>query len=613
MLRSQWILPCLCMLALTAHGQPAPTPADSRGLVALPQGKRSVFLAWRLLPDDPQDATFRLYRSDTPNGPLNLIVETPWTSHLDQSPDLISGRGVRYQLRVLHQGKEVLAIDPIPVVPQDDPVDGVPLATDIEPEVQTVDARRHVDRCVPADLDGDGVLDYVVIFPKNSVDPHYWKPSKESLKLRAINGRTGRPMWTFDLGKGIEMGVWYSPFVAYDLDGDGKAEVVTKTNDRPLMAKYKEGHRVIGGAERLTVLDGVTGEVRAQAPWPNRGGLGDYNQQNRNLLAVAYLDGQRPAVVVNRGTYQHAKIEAWLFDGRELSLKWMWSTLDEGMAKYAGSGAHNSLAADIDGDGMDEFFWGCVCLDGDGEAARVKWAVWMPGQEDVFTIGHVDTLALGDIRPDLPGPEVYYTIEHHSVANLYAWNTPDPRRGAVYVQADGTPHWVYTNGKHVHSGATADVLTGADHPGWECYYAEADGSVSRLCAADGSIIADNFQLPKTIEWDGDEAVEIIDENGNIHDFSQPPIFKMGAHAWVAMAIGDFVGDYREEMIVRRPDGSLKLLVNTTPIEARRVSPLYERTYRLSLAAYGSGYTGAPSRGGRTWMRRAETQPASDVR
>lgn len=573
---------------------------NNRGLVALPTDG-GVFLGWRMLPGDDDDMTFRIYRASSEDGPFELVAQTRWTSY--QAPRT-PGIPCFYQVRLVQGEREVAATCVASVAPDAPPTDGIILTTGIEPEKQSVDARRHVDRCVPADLDGDGVFDYVIIFPKNSVDPYYWKPSAETLKLRAINGRSGQVMWTRDMGMGIEMGVWYSPFAAYDLDGDGCAEVITLTNDRPVLQKLTEGYKVRGGVERLTILDGPTGRIRAQAPWPSRAGFESYNYVNRNLIAVAYLDGQRPYIVVNRGTYATAKLEAWSFDGRELKAKWRWSTRDPGMSVYAGSGSHSSLVADIDGDGMDEFFWGCVCIDGDGEEAKVKWAAWMPGFEGKYTLGHVDTVSFGDVLPDVPGPEVYYTTEHNGVANVYGWGVSDPRKGSVLVAADGTRHWIYRGGKHVDTGWVADVIADADHPGWECHYRDGGDNVARLCRSDGSVIVDNADMPKNVEWDGDDTIELIDENGHIHDYGQPPQFKMGDHAWVTMCVGDFIGDYREEMVVRLPDGRLKILTNTQPLEARRPSPLFDRTYRLSLAAYGAGYVGLPARGGQTWLHRA---------
>jgi rhamnogalacturonan endolyase len=38
-------------------------------------------------------------------------------------------------------------------------------------------------------------------------------------------------MWQYDMGWSIEMGGWFSPYVIYDLDGDGCAEVALKAGE----------------------------------------------------------------------------------------------------------------------------------------------------------------------------------------------------------------------------------------------------------------------------------------------------------------------------------------------------------------------------------------------
>jgi rhamnogalacturonan endolyase len=68
------------------------------------------------------------------------------------------------------------------------------------------------------------------------------------------------------MGWGIECGMWYSPFIAYDFNGDGKAEVVVKEAEDK---RDKDG-RVYEGEEYLVVLDGMTGKEIARAPWPSR-------------------------------------------------------------------------------------------------------------------------------------------------------------------------------------------------------------------------------------------------------------------------------------------------------------------------------------------------------
>ena len=72
----------------------------------------------------------------------------------------------------------------------------------------------------------------------------------------------GKLLWQKDLGWSIEQGIWYSPYVVYDLDGDGRAEVAVKTGegDSPDADPRDADGRVQSGPERLTILDGASGK-----------------------------------------------------------------------------------------------------------------------------------------------------------------------------------------------------------------------------------------------------------------------------------------------------------------------------------------------------------------
>lgn len=78
----------------------------------------------------------------------------------------------------------------------------------------------------------------------------------------------GTFLWSKDLGQGIEPGVWYSPFIAYDFNGDGKAEIALKT--APETTQRNEKGRVDSGEEYLSVWDGMTGKEIARVDWPER-------------------------------------------------------------------------------------------------------------------------------------------------------------------------------------------------------------------------------------------------------------------------------------------------------------------------------------------------------
>ena len=108
--------------------------------------------------------------------------------------------------------------------------------------------------------------------------------------------------------------------MVFDLDGDGRAEVVMKTGDGTVdgtgkvigdaNADYRnERGRILTGPEYLTIFNGLTGEAMQTIDYvPERGNLMDWgdgraNRSDRYLACIAYLDGVHPSVVMCRGYY----------------------------------------------------------------------------------------------------------------------------------------------------------------------------------------------------------------------------------------------------------------------------------------------------------------------
>ena len=90
-------------------------------------------------------------------------------------------------------------------------------------------------RSVPVQL-GHGRPDAVlfVYSSQGNLDPwpEQFNFPKDTLKM-ALYSEDGVPMWKRDLGNGVIPGVWYTPFISFDLDGDGVDEIWIVNNLNP--------------------------------------------------------------------------------------------------------------------------------------------------------------------------------------------------------------------------------------------------------------------------------------------------------------------------------------------------------------------------------------------
>ncbi|HID21499.1 MAG TPA: hypothetical protein EYP14_03760, partial [Planctomycetaceae bacterium] len=319
-----------------------------RGLIArlLPDGH--VYLGWRLLESDPPDVTFHVYRRAGESGQPVRITRQPisrTTDFVDRSATQVGPSF--WFVRPVVDGKE-RAPSQTDRVAADEA--GRPFV-----RIRLQDQSTTFQKVGIADLDGDGRYDFVIKQPNANIDPYikYWKPSPGTYKLEAYTA-SGRFLWRYDLGWAIERGIWYSPYVVYDFDGDGKAEVAVKTGEGD--PRDPDG-RVRSGPEYLTILDGVTGRPVTRIDWPSRkpfydrhGDRAGYNYSSRNQLGVAYLDGRHPHLIVERGTYSLIVVVAYRFDGKQLRQVWRWDNTKLGR-RWQGQGAHWMHSADVDGDG----------------------------------------------------------------------------------------------------------------------------------------------------------------------------------------------------------------------------------------------------------------------
>ena len=377
----------------------------NRGVVAIRIGEK-VIVSWRLLTSDTASEPFDVYRDG------QKMNKTPLTKggtfFVDEQP---SKKDAVYEVRGgVKNGKYKLFADApegyLPVKIQK-PAGGV------TPDGETYTYSAN-DASV-ADVDGDGQYEILL----------KWEPS--NAHDNAHDGFTGptifdcykivnsKLLWRVDMGINIRSGAHYVPFIFYDLDGDGRAELIVRTSDgtrdgvgkvigdgkadyrhrAPADAQNPSPERewgrynrhgrpmtgrILTGNEYITVFNGLTGEAMDTKPYiPERGNLSDWgdnyaNRSDRMLAAVGYLDGKHASALFCRGYYTRTVIAAWDWDGKQLKQHWVFDTNDEGTGKdgkpqssYAGQGNHNLRVADVDGDGCDEIIYGSMAVDNDGK------------------------------------------------------------------------------------------------------------------------------------------------------------------------------------------------------------------------------------------------------
>lgn len=551
----------------------------NRGLTATPaQDGKSVYLSWRLLDTDAAATAFHVYR--TSGGKTRRLTGKPVAATCDFT-DKQPADAATYRVEpVMKNGK----------------ADKTAPAGEVKVEKAALKQYTSIKladgdmpgRLAYADLDGDGTFDYIVRTPSSNVDPGMPGDTKGITYKISAYLSSGKHLWTIDLGHGIEPGVWYSPFVAYDFNGDGRAEVAFKSAGSDFV-KNSQG-RVCGGSEYLTVVDGMTGKVIDRVDWPERNDrYGNLVRQNRNQMGVAYLDGKTPYILAARGTYKLMVVDAWMLHNGKLTRAWRWDG-DEENPIVRSMGAHSMVTGDVDGDGRDEMLLGSTMLDDNGTT------LWSTG------MGHPDKAYLCRLRPELP-LQVFMVSEPKKT---------DGRGVQVVDAATGQLQWcIGDNTYHVGDGMVTDF--DPSHPGLECFATENQkgGSTEKyIFASDGTRLnmaqGDIPGCRNWIWWDADLLRETFKYNRDASTTGEGGRGARGSmtiHKWKGddltagikgsiLNMIDLDGDWREELVTALP-GELRIYHTNIPAADRRVTLMQDRLYRSYIAHGSMGYQQSP--------------------
>lgn len=536
-----------------------------RGLVALPTAS-GVFLSWRQLPEDSVGTIYIVARRSA--GATQIITQTKLTSCIDDSVQ--AGQRYVYEVKTksAHAGVTAEIDFKVPV----DTTNVGALAFDL--------GRPYLDAQVATgDLNGDGQREIVIKHTNNwDVDPSpkAWQKSQDTYKISAFLAN-GKQLWTVDLGWGIEAGVFYSPMVIWDIDGDGRAEVLIKTN--------KSGDPKDYNSDRLAVLEGENGTIKNEVPWPNADDLGgDYNSDSRNYIAIAHLDGKHPYILIARGLYVHQRLYCY-----DYKLQRVW----ERVINDGTHSSHSLTIADVNDDGKEEIMWGEHCIT---EGGKDLWTI----TERMPYSGHPDIVYVADVLPSNPGKEVYYCRE--------GWYGQRHRRiGMMLANNRGEILWAHWNYRHVDGGWISKILPNSE--GMQCYAFDIGGKkigaqgvkidtvFQYVFHPDGKIFArPSMHGSFPVDWDGDGVREICMRNGKVSRFDGPVIAKVDSNTIFG---ADLFGDHREEIVAApAKDSKVYIFFNTAKLEASpRVTPLADRQYRNDVSRTAMQHNLIPFEGG----------------
>jgi len=588
-----------------------------RGVVAIRQADGKVALSWRILRSDRKGEPFDVFRNGEK---LNRHpLTTGGSMFIDEQP---LTENATYEVRGGNVNGRFVLTGNAPVcylsLPLQKPEGGK------VPTMQGQQQRRgrggfrwrdtgeyqySANDASVGDVDGDGQYEIILKWePSNARDnSHDGYTGPTLLDCYRLNGER---LWRINLGRNIRSGAHYVPFIVYDLDGDGRAELMVKTADGTIdgtgrvlgdsVADYRnKAGRILDGPEYITVFDGLTGRALDTKPYiPERGELrawGDDrgNRSERYLAGVGYFGGPNASAFFCRGYYTRTVIAAWDWDGRELKSRWTFDTNTPAWKSYAGQGNHNLRVADVDGDGLDEITYGSMAVDHDGRG------LYNTG------MGHGDALHLIATPKD---------------NRLYIWDCHENKRDGSDLRDAATGKVVFQIKSKTDVGRAMAADIDPNNPGVEMWSTDSHGIrnmkgevVSTAKDAndpqhDNTLVINGRYLPVNfgIWWDGDLLRELLDhETVTKYNWNEKSIdvvqkldgmFNNGTKSNPCLS-ADILGDWREEVVMRnRESTELRIYVSTLPTDYRMNCLMQDIPYRLSVATENVGYNQPPEAG-----------------
>ena len=579
------------------------TDCLSRGLVAT-KASSGVFVSWRMLGEEYYDVTYNLYC----NG--SRIASNLTKTNFSHTAGTTSSS---YQVAAVVRGVE-----------QEKCAAVKPWASNcLTIPTQKITGRNGADvtgnyslNDIPlGDVDGDGISEFLV---KRPCSIAYDMSQKNCFHVLDCYDHKGNRLWWIDLGPNMLSGAdeqWDA--VMFDWDEDGKAEVLMRIQDNAII-HYPDGSKLeIGdmtvdlrwngmeytssGNEYLLYLEGATGKPYKIGPsshpnymdYPNpRGQDSDWgagivgHRSTKHYFGAPYLDGRHASIFLGRGCYTKHMMKAFDVDPitHALTLRWSWDCNVSG--PWFGQGYHNFAVGDVDWDGRDEIIFGSMIIDDNGKGLSTTG------------LGHGDAQHCSDLDP-FRKYEEQFACNESSPANNY--------RNAVtsefYYRQTGSGD----DGRALMANFTNDYPGSVGRSvgsGWisSC----ADKVISEL---NGDSFISWGDLNQRVYWDGDLLDEYFDSPGTegYGVVYKPASQTTSGGRWNFTdskcnnwsknnpgAIGDILGDWREEVVMRKGDNTAILVYTTQEPTEYGIPTLWsDHQYRNAMVWQSMGYNQPP--------------------
>jgi len=553
-----------------------------RGVIAINQGGGKVYIGWRMFGLDSGSIAFNVYRSTAGAAAvkLNSSPITATTDYVDTGADATKSNA--YYVTAVVGGTEQ-APSAAYTLPANAPAQqylSIPLR----------DGGLNYSQANVGDLDGDGQYELVVKWSQSAnVDPgsHTTATAVVYVDAYKLNGTF---LWRVDLGWNLESGSDFTPVLVYDVDGDGKAEVITKTaegtkdgtgvtigdTDGDGKTNYRNSDgRVLTGPEFMSVFRGTDGKELARTDWIARGSVSDWgdstgNRSCRHQMGIAYLDGAHPSIIMSRGVYAYQVVQAWDFRSGALSKLWAWDNGGKGQSGEWYSSAQCLRMGDANGDGYDEVLKGPLALDHTGKT------LW----DEKLIKGHGDYFHIGVLNPARSGLQIFRILEAAQANGV-----------AMLDAATGTVLW----GKTIAGDASRGYSSHIDsrQKGAQCWAGQINDD---LLNYDGSVLCNGTSPSKgdhwaPIWWEGGLTRSITDEfsgNDGVHinqwngaSCSLTELMKTGSGTRITQTIADILGDWREELVIGLPT-EVRVYTTTIPAGNRLYTLMHNPMYRVNV-------------------------------